>query len=220
MRKPVLAMLCVLAWIIPPTTCADTGAVAAARRVAEGRERVHAGFRACTSVLRAEGLDARFLQSIWDAERYDVFEGVRLTMEKHDNARHGFRTGSISKASRRICAQLAETDSRDQPGINGIAEGDIQAMRSIFIASHPDPHTIRDRSLHTDCMKVNFNTHDVDYAESLRLCDCTVEAMHSVPEDELDGWLELAHAGVDVPMAEQAWYGIFVDRLWACSRSM
>lgn len=221
MRKPVLAVLCLLAWILPSTPAvADGGATAAAKRVAEGRQRVHDGFHACTAILRANGLDARFLQSIWDAERYDVFEGLRLTLGKRSDIRHLHSMVSGPKISRKACNQLVETDVREQPGITGIADTDVQAMRDVFVASHPDPRSIRDHSLHMDCMKVNFNTHDVDYSESVRLCNCTVEAMHAVPEDELDSWLELAHAGVDVPMAEQAWYGIFVDRLWACSRSL
>lgn len=221
MRKPVLAMWCLIACVVARGSAADDGMAAAARRVSAAQARIHAGFRACAGQLRAEGLDPRFLQSIWDAERFDVFEGVRLSLARRAGRGQAYRAGTPPfKASREACGRLAEADARDQPGIAGVADSDLQAMRNAFAASHPDPHSIRDRNLHTDCMKVNFDTHDVDYASSVRLCDCTLDAMHAVPDDELDSWLELAHSGVDVPMAEQAWYGIFVDRLWACSRTL
>jgi len=220
MRKLGLAMLCLL---LSGTACAvasEDARTAAARRVADGRERAHARFRACALALRAQGFDARFMQSIWDAERFDVFEGVRLTLAGRASKATSQEVGASRKASREACNQLVEGDAFEQAGIDGVTPADLQTMQEAYTASRPDPRISRDRILHADCMKVNFNTHDVDYAASRHLCDCTLTAMHAVPDDELDSWLELAHAGVNVPMAEQAWYGIFVDKLWTCSKTL
>jgi hypothetical protein len=219
MRKLGLAMLCLLSSGMAFAVANEDVRAAAARRVADGRERAHARFKACAPELRAQGFDAHFMESIWEAERFDVFEGVRLTLA---NASKGPSRGAdaFRKASHEACNQLIEGDAFEQAGIDGVTAADLQAMQEAYAASRPDPRISRDRILHADCMKVNFNTHDVDYAASRHLCDCTLTAMHAVPDDELDSWLELAHAGVDVPMAEQAWYGIFVDKLWACSKTL
>lgn len=220
MRKLGLAMLCLLLSGAASAVAGEDGRATAARRVAEGRERVHARFRVCAPTLRAQGFDAHFMQSIWDAERFDVFEGVRLTLAGRASRAAAQQADASRKVSREACNQLIEGDAFEQPGIEGVTAADLQIMQDAYAASRPDPRISRDRILHADCMKVNFNTHDVDYAASRHLCDCTLTAMHAVPDDELDSWLELAHAGVDVPMAEQAWYGIFVDKLWACSKTL
>ncbi len=219
MRKLGLAMLCLLTSGMACAVTNEDARTAAARRVADGRERAHARFRACAPVLRVQGFDARFMESIWDAERFDVFEGVRLTLAGASKA-PSQGTDASRKASHEACNQLIEGDAFEQAGVDGVTASDLQTMQEAYAASRPDPRISRDRTIHADCMKVNFNTHDVDYAASRHLCDCTLTAMHAVPDDELDSWLELAHAGVDVPMAEQAWYGIFVDKLWACSKTL
>lgn len=193
------------------------GRLEAAKRVQRGGALMHDRFSACAADLRPLGLDSRFLAHIWDAEHFDVFEGARITLAGQLSA-----DVSVPAASSVVggCASLQEPELLESVGISGVEESDLQAMRQVFLATKPAPHELRDRNLYTDCMKVNFNTHEVDFPTSVHLCDCTLQALHIVPDDELDDWLQLAHAGVNVPMAEQAWYGIFVDKLWACSGSL
>lgn len=216
-QRILLAAACLALGSVALAEMPGYGTQEAAKRVQLGGMRMHERFSACAADLRTLGLDSRFLAHIWDAEHFDLFEGVRITLASQPPA--GV-SGAELAAAPAGCAGLQEPELLESAGISGVEEADLQLMRQVFLATKPAPHELRDRNLYTDCMKVNFNTREVDFPTSVHLCDCTLQALHVVPDDELDDWLQLAHAGVNVPMAEQAWYGIFVDKLWACSSSL
>lgn len=202
--------------------------LAAALRVAAGLDRAQATFKTCVRLFRDAGFDPRFFVTFWYKGRFEVFEGVRLTLrgadvrkipndaqflEKSTNANN---IESPTQTTRARCEALVRNDVPGKRGIEGVSAEDLQLMRDVYASSNPDPHVARDQSLYNDCMKANFNARQLDYDSARRRCDCTLEALHSIPSDQLDSWLARAHSGAKEPMQQQPWFGAFAPKLQTC----
>jgi hypothetical protein len=198
--------------------------VDAARRVMSGRDRVHASFEACESRYRASGFDSRFFVGFWDFRRFEVFAGAAATLKRATVGDESGATGTVppgraTAVSSATCADLATGDRQGRFDISGVSESDVQLMRDAYAATKPDPHIARDRSLHNDCMKANFNVRQMNFFAARFACDCTVTVMQSVSQAQLDGWLERSWNGALEPMQDQPWFEALWPKMKACLAS-
>ncbi len=204
-----------------PATLANGPLVDAALRVLAGRDRAHATFEACESTYRADNFDPRFFVSFWDTRRFEVFEGARIALERTKATDKSANPSRLSQSipsvvSPTVCDALVRSDRPGYLGIEGVADQDLLSMRDAYAASQPHPHVARDRSLHNDCMKANFNARQLDFHAARRNCDCTLAAMQTVPPSQLDDWLARAQTGTGGPMQQQPWFEALLPKLQAC----
>lgn len=190
-----------------------------ARSVQVGREIAHALLAACSPHYRALGFDPRFFTYFWDASRVEVFEGARIALGEEDTS---LQKDSIelplTPPSTERCEAVAREDALKQTYqvVPGVATEDIQRLRSVYLATGPDPRVARDKSLTTDCMRANFNARRLDFDGALQRCDCTLSVMHTLPSADLDEWLRLTRSGAGAPMAQQPWFPALLPKLQAC----
>ncbi len=90
-------------------------------------------------------------------------------------------------------------------------------MRTAYHATNPDSHVARNKSLLNDCVKANFNARQLDFDQAMKICDCTVAAVHTVPHDEFDQWFALVQLNPSTSMQEQRWYPELLPKLQACT---
>jgi len=191
----------------------------AALRVMEGRASVYATLNRCDAVFRQAGLDSRYVKQFWDSRRFEVFEGVRITLENSMidaelpslSSQDGGRNVSFEK-----CESFVKSDVPGKIDIEGVSNGDLQSMLAAYQATQPDPRARRDRSLFNDCIKANFNSRQADFAVANVRCMCVGMAMSSVPQDQLDEWLARVHRGEALPMQRQPWFEALAPKLQAC----
>lgn len=204
-----------------PATSINDRLVSSALQVLAGRDRTYATIDACEPTFRESAFDLRFFVSFWDSERFEIFEGARLALErvqandKNANLSRPQQSGSLVVLPT-SCDALIRSNRPGYLGIEGVAEEDLQRMRESYAASHPHPQVARDRSLHNDCMKANFNARQSYFYLAKRNCDCTLAAMQTVPSDQLDSWLASARTGAGSPMHQQPWFGTLLPKLQAC----
>jgi hypothetical protein len=189
-----------------------------ALNVQVGRELAHALFTACSPHYRELGFDPRFFIYFWDTARFEVLEGARITLggEEHSGALEASIELARMTPKPGRCEAVVREDSPEHRIIPGVSPEDLQLMRGAYLATGPDPHVARDKSLTNDCMKANFNARRLDFDGAVQRCACTLSAMHTVPSSDLDEWLRLARSGADVPMAKQPWFPALLPNLQAC----
>jgi hypothetical protein len=193
--------------------------VVAAQRVLLGRERTRSVIAACDPTYRAAGVDARYIALFWETGRFEILEGARIaTQSASPTSSSRGPTSQPQSATPEQCRSLFEDNApRDQRGIHGVAQEDVLRMHEIYAASGPDPNQSRDRSLYNDCMKSSYNSRQWPFEAAIKRCDCTIEAMRTVPASELNAWLSKAQRGENVPMTAQPWFGELFPKLQACA---
>jgi len=191
----------------------------AAFRVLEGRASVYATLNRCDAVFRKAGLDSRYVKQFWDSRRFEVFEGVRITLGTSMTDSE-FPTLPSQDGEGNVtfeqCASLVGSDAPGKIDIEGVSNDDLQSMVATYQATQPDPRARRDRSLFNDCIKANFNSRQTDFAVANVRCMCVGMAMNNVPQDQLDEWLARVHSGEALPMQKQPWFDALAPKLQAC----
>jgi hypothetical protein len=170
-------------------------------------------------MLREAGIDARYVGAIWEGGRFEILEGARLvTRGGPPNTGEQLAVAPAPIASQELCRNLLAGDQpREQRGIMGVAAEDIQRMRIFYSSNATEPNQIRDRGLYSDCMRSSFRSQRVPYETAVPFCDCTLKAMQTVPDKELNEWFASAQRGTDAPMTQQTWFADLLPKLQACS---
>jgi hypothetical protein len=211
-------------WVVVACTAANASREQELRRTAfdveVGREMADALFKACEPHYRSLGFDPRFFVFFWNAARFDVYEGARITLGAEldlDYVRKLVAEGMPSEPPTfKRCERLVKEDTPQHRIVPGVAEVGLQQMRDVYRSTKPDPHVARDKSLLNDCMKANFNARQLDFDLALRHCDCTLSAMHSMPAAELDDWFDRARSSAGAPMSSEPWFSELLPKLQAC----
>lgn len=193
--------------------------LAAARRVMDGQEKTYVNLKRCEAVFLGADLDPRYIKQFWDSRRFEIFEGVRMTLRasldsspERANQLHSEESAVIPEK----CVDFLRNDVPGRVAIDGVAMQDLKIMAEVYQSTRPDPHVKRDRSLFNDCVKANFNSRQRNFDIAINRCECVNIAMKSVPQDDLDGWLARAHSAESRPMQQQPWFGALAPKLQAC----
>jgi hypothetical protein len=189
-----------------------------ALNVQVGHEIARTFFDACTPHYLALGFDPRFFVYFWETARFEMLEGARITLGGEQDSNGLRRSVELphTPPPPGRCEAVVREDTPEHRIIPGVTAEDLQRMRTAYLATSPDPHVARDKSLTNDCMKASFNARRLDFDAAVRRCDCTLSAMRTVPSRELDEWFRLARTGADVPMKQQPWFPALLPKLQAC----